>query len=107
MCGIAGILGNNYKNEECLLKMLQAQLHRGPDATDFWINQNLVLGHNRLSIIDLSEMANQPMHSECDQYVIVFNGEIYNYLELKNILKKEYNFKTNSDTEVILAGFTN
>ncbi len=105
MCGIAGILGNNYQNEECLLKMLQAQQHRGPDATDFWINQNLVLGHNRLSIIDLSEMANQPMHSECDQYVIVFNGEIYNYLELKNILKKEYNFKTNSDTEVILAGF--
>ncbi len=105
MCGIAGILGNNSQNKETLSEMLRTQQHRGSDATDFWINQNLVLGHNRLSIIDLSENANQPMHSECDQYVIVFNGEIYNYLELKNILKKEYNFKTNSDTEVILAGF--
>ena len=105
MCGIAGIIGNNQENEHLMTKMLQIQNHRGPDATDFWTDKNCIFGHNRLSIIDLSQTANQPMHSECDQYVIVFNGEIYNYLELKNELKKEYNFKTNSDTEVILAGF--
>lgn len=103
MCGIAGIIGENPNNSFILTEMLKVQHHRGPDATGIWIDENVYLGHNRLSIIDLTESANQPMVSECGRYVIVFNGEIYNYKELKSTLN--YNFKTQSDTEVILALF--
>jgi len=105
MCGIAGILGNNLNNQDDLNKMLQEQKHRGPDATNTWISSEIVLGHNRLSIIDLSVTANQPMVSNCGTYIIVFNGEIYNYLEIKNQLKLDYDFKTYSDTEVLLAAY--
>jgi asparagine synthase (glutamine-hydrolysing) len=102
MCGIAGIIGSVSNGGEIINKMLFTQRHRGPDATNSWAAQNIVLGHNRLSIIDLSNDANQPMLSENGRYVIVFNGEIYNYLELKESLSY-YHFKTSSDTEVILA----
>lgn len=105
MCGIAGILGVNPKNVSTIKLMLEAQKHRGPDALQFWNDEKLALGHNRLSIIDLSESANQPMISSCGNYVIVFNGEIYNYLELKKELEKEYAFATDSDTEVLLAAY--
>jgi asparagine synthase (glutamine-hydrolysing) len=101
MCGIAGILGKNVSNKQILLQMLQKQRHRGPDALVQWNQDDVFLGHNRLSILDLSEAANQPMTSACGRYTIVFNGEIYNYLELKKNL--HYSFKTNSDTEVLLA----
>lgn len=105
MCGIAGILGSNPTNVSTIQLMLEAQKHRGPDATNIWEDATIVLGHNRLSIIDLSESANQPMISTCGNYSIVFNGEIYNYLELKAALQQEYTFKTNSDTEVLLAAY--
>ena len=105
MCGIAGIIGE-CAEKEILLNMLKAQKHRGPDNTGtFIIEDKVVLGHNRLSIIDLSIEANQPFLSEDKRFVIVFNGEIYNYLELKEELKKGYNFKTSSDTEVLLASY--
>lgn len=105
MCGIAGILGVNPKNVSTIKLMAEAQKHRGPDALHFWNDEKLALGHNRLSIIDLSESASQPMISNCGNYVIVFNGEIYNYLELKKELEKEYDFVTDSDTEVLLAAY--
>lgn len=105
MCGIAGILGTNSKNTSVIKQMLEAQKHRGPDAMSFWNDDKVVFGHNRLSIIDLSESANQPMISNCGNYVIVFNGEIYNYLELRKELASKYNFLTTSDTEVLLAAY--
>jgi asparagine synthase (glutamine-hydrolysing) len=106
MCGIAGIynLKNKSNNEQLVLKMTNAMAHRGPDADGFYNDENISLGHRRLSIIDLSENANQPLYDTTNNYVIIFNGEIYNYKEVKAQLKS-YNFKTNSDTEVVLAGF--
>lgn len=101
MCGIAGIVGNNPENRLVLARMLEKQTHRGPDSQGVWSGEDVSLGHNRLSILDLSEAANQPMISDCGRFVIVFNGEIYNYLELKQSL--DYPFKTKSDTEVLLA----
>jgi asparagine synthase (glutamine-hydrolysing) len=105
MCGIAGIIGNNENREQVMPMMMHAQRHRGPDAQCTWKDENIILGHNRLSIIDLHESANQPMHSTCGRYVIVFNGEIYNYKELALQLSSEYTFHTRSDTEVILAAY--
>ncbi|TDW47159.1 asparagine synthase (glutamine-hydrolysing) [Flavobacterium sp. 270] len=104
MCGIAGILGVDPKNVSTIQLMLEVQKHRGPDATQFWNDEKVVLGHNRLSIIDLSDEANQPIISSCGNYIIVFNGEIYNYLELKKELTS-YSFSTTSDTEVLLAAY--
>ncbi|MVO07706.1 asparagine synthase (glutamine-hydrolyzing) [Flavobacterium sp. TP390] len=104
MCGIAGIIGSNSNGIQQLESMLKSQAHRGPDATHIWNDGNVYLGHNRLSIIDLSSEADQPMVSSNGRYIIVFNGEIYNYLELKQQLLS-YTFKTSSDTEVLLALF--
>lgn len=110
MCGIAGIL--SLKNDltpshlNRLEKSLQLQAHRGPDAKSIWANSKVALGHNRLSIIDLSSSANQPFYNEDLGLTIVFNGEIYNYLSLKKELKSlGYHFITTSDTEVLLAAF--
>lgn len=105
MCGIAGIIGEKA-NAVALNGMLKVQNHRGPDYTGAWIeNQSIALGHNRLSIIDLTESANQPFHSDCGNFVMVFNGEIYNYLELRSELVPYHTFKTNSDTEVLLVAY--
>ena len=103
MCGIAGIIGGNA-NEKCLDTMLQKQYHRGPDYKGIWSDATAVLGHNRLSILDLTSNSNQPFESNCGNYIIVFNGEIYNYIELKEELSF-YDFKTSSDTEVLLASY--
>lgn len=104
MCGIAGIIGE-YKDIQ-LDAMLASQQHRGPDATGKYFDHGFsALGHNRLSIIDLSTEANQPFKDDSGRYVLVFNGEIYNYIEIKAELHSQYNFKTESDTEVLLAAF--
>jgi len=108
MCGIAGIFSSTLPLEDRKLKlgkMLKAQEHRGPDATQEWHDAFCSLGHNRLSIIDLSTHANQPMPSSCGRYVIVFNGEIYNYLEIKKELLPHFQFQTQSDTEVLLNAY--
>ena len=105
MCGIAGIIGLQPENKHRLEAMLDKQSHRGPDAKVIWNDDKIALGHNRLSIIDLSTTANQPMESACGNYVIVFNGEIYNYLEIKKELQFDYVFQTHSDTEVLLAAY--
>lgn len=109
MCGIAGIWYNNTeKNVSSVIKkMTDVISHRGPDAEGFWIsdNKSLALGNRRLSIIDLSEKGNQPFQY-LDRYVITYNGEIYNYIEIKQFLNtKGYSFKSDTDTEVIVAAY--
>lgn len=104
MCGIAGIIGAFETHQ--LDAMLLSQHHRGPDATGKYIDRNFAaLGHNRLAIIDLSPESNQPFLDPSGRYILVFNGEIYNYIELKAELKGHYAFRTDSDTEVLLASF--
>jgi len=78
-------------------------IHRGPDYQGIELFDALSLGHDRLSILDLSENGHQPMHNEQKNLYIVFNGEIYNYKELKDIYCQDYNFSSKTDTEVILA----
>ena len=105
MCGITGFKSSKF-NKENLIKMTDKLTHRGPDAYGFFFNRvkNIGLGHRRLSILDLSNNANQPMNSHCGRYVMVFNGEIYNYKEIRSLIKNKY-WKTNSDSEVILEAF--
>ena len=104
MCGINGIyqFGGLKLAEDIVPKMNEALKHRGPDAEGAYRDAHVHFGHRRLSIIDLDERSNQPF--ENDRFVLVFNGEIYNYRELKTRLNK-YSFQTDSDTEVILAAF--
>ena len=102
MCGIAGFFDRNKNKNEIIKAMTDNLLHRGPDDYGFYTDEKIALGHRRLSIIDL-KTGKQPI--EDGDYVIVFNGEIYNYLELKEELKGKYKFKTKSDTEVLLKGF--
>ena len=106
MCGISGIIGPEWHPSQ-LESMVRIQSHRGPDNSSHFISNDLHagLGHNRLSIIDLASAANCPMTDHSGNLTIVFNGEIYNYIELKDELS-DYNFKTSSDTEVILAAYT-
>jgi asparagine synthase (glutamine-hydrolysing) len=110
MCGIAGIISSNpgQVDGQQLKKMTDAIAHRGPEGEAFWSNSanTVALGHRRLAIIDLSPAAAQPMHYQ-DRYTIVFNGEIYNYLELRKELEgRGHQFRTQSDTEVILAAYS-
>lgn len=103
MCGIFGVVGNisREKFEHCLSRLE----HRGPDGYGVWYEDHVSLGHRRLSIIDLSDNGKQPM-LYADKYAITFNGEIYNYLEIKEELERlGYRFRSSSDTEVILAAY--
>ena len=106
MCGIAGIFGESWKPDD-LAAMVASQHHRGPDGEGIYLDpfRKGGLGHNRLSILDLSAAGNQPMVSRDGNLVIVLNGEIYNYLELKRELECEYIFTTRTDTEVLLAAY--
>ncbi len=108
MCGICGILPyDNIKPEilkSTLQKMNAAMFHRGPDNEGVFIDEHIALGHKRLSIIDLSEAANQPMSTPDKQLTVVFNGEIYNYQQIRSQLK-HYPFTSQSDTEAILAAY--
>src|SRR5664279_5234444 len=105
MCGIAGILNKRVPaTREQIKRMTDAMSHRGPDAEGFYVDGPLAFGHRRLSIIDLSNAANQPFIDNSGRYAIIFNGEIYNYAEIKPLLN-EYQFRTQGDTEVILAGY--
>lgn len=107
MCAIAGIVGEAPEDKNLrVARMLASMKHRGPDYTEVMkADEGVFFGHNRLSIIDLQAAANQPFVSEDGRYTLVFNGEIYNYLELRAILKNDFSFRTNSDTEVLLAAF--
>ena len=103
MCGIAGFVGKEKNMKKVLKGMTDRIKHRGPDAEGFFVRGNVALGQRRLSIIDI-EGGKQPMFSKDGNLVVVFNGEIYNYKELKKELK-EYPFQTDSDTEVLLYGY--
>ncbi len=103
MCGINGVFGHLPNQRETLDRMNSALSHRGPNAEGTFVTESIALGHRRLSIIDLSDDANQPMGDASGRYTIVFNGEIYNYQELRSQLAS-YPFRTKSDTEVLLAG---
>lgn len=109
MCGICGIFhfdNNKLVGQEELLAMSACIAHRGPDDSGHLIDRNLGLAHRRLSIIDLSPAAHQPMSSADDRFWIIYNGEIYNYIEIRKWLQSRgYSFKTQSDTEVILQCF--
>jgi asparagine synthase (glutamine-hydrolysing) len=106
MCGINGIFHFETASLKpgCIERMNEVLSHRGPDAKGIFSDQHVELGHRRLSIIDTSESANQPMLSHDEKYVIVFNGEIYNYREVKKQLA-DYPYKTQGDTEVVLAAY--
>jgi asparagine synthase (glutamine-hydrolysing) len=108
MCGITGFYSTDKKfSEDDLHSMTDAVAHRGPDAFGYFLDETIGLGHRRLSIIDLSENANQPMHSSDGRYVMVYNGEVYNYREIATELKHKFKttFRTSSDSEVILEGY--
>ena len=106
MCGINGIYNISKLNSPLqeMEKMIAKQKHRGPDASGTYVNYCLVFGHSRLSIIDLDPSANQPFYSSDNKFVLIFNGELYNYKKIRESLPG-YPFRTNSDTEVILAAY--
>lgn len=107
MCGISGILSFDGKyNRKDILIMNKVLSHRGPDDEGTYFDDFIGLGHRRLSIIDLSKAGHQPMSDESERYWIIFNGEVYNYLEIREELKeKGHKFHSNSDTEVILKSY--
>ncbi|MBI2281032.1 MAG: asparagine synthase (glutamine-hydrolyzing) [Bacteroidetes bacterium] len=106
MCGIVGIISKNKEDLNKIEAATQTLSKRGPDNQNVVVYEQLALGHARLSIIDTTESANQPFTDESGRYIIVFNGEIFNFLELKaDLIKQGITFKTNSDTEVLLYLF--
>lgn len=116
MCGIVGFCDRNGRRTAGTLRqslggMVSKISHRGPDSAGYWIDESvgLALGHRRLSIMDVSQAGQQPMMSQCERYIITFNGEIYNYRNIRNKIDKEqdgYLWRGSSDTEVILAAIS-
>jgi len=108
MCGIAGVLNldNAPVSSDLLKGMTDAIAHRGPDGEGQWVNGPVGLGHRRLSILDLSSAGHQPMLSPDERYVLSYNGEIYNHLDIRKILEaKGYQFSSQCDTEVVLYAY--
>lgn len=103
MCGIVGVISKNCETD--LLKSLEKISHRGPDSSGNYVFKDLGLGHKRLAIQDVSSNGNQPMISDCGNYIIIFNGEIYNHHEIRVGLQSKFKFKSQSDTETLLYGF--
>ncbi len=106
MCGFVFYYSqkdNEQENTRKVNSALKMMRYRGPDEKGVWQGHNTVIGHVRLSIIDLSA-SRQPMVDPFNRFVLAFNGEIYNYRELKRELESKWDFKTNGDTEVVLAG---
>ncbi|HEX3228082.1 MAG TPA: asparagine synthase (glutamine-hydrolyzing) [Pyrinomonadaceae bacterium] len=103
MCGIAGMIGADA-NSRLVAQMADAQRHRGPDGDGFYFAPGVELGHRRLKIIDLTEAGRQPMSTPDGRYTIVYNGEVYNYRELRSELS-DHAFRSNTDTEVVLQAF--
>lgn len=109
MCGIVGIVNSNQEpvSSEVLHKMTSQLWHRGPDADGIFLSGPVGLGHRRLSIIDLSQAANQPISTRDGRYTIVYNGEVYNFKEIRNELQSlGHSFSSQSDTEVVLHAFS-
>jgi asparagine synthase (glutamine-hydrolysing) len=113
LCGIVGFINRSQcgRLNELVVVMANSLEHRGPDDLGTWIDENLglALGHRRLSILDLSDAGHQPMASSCGQYVLVFNGEIYNHLSIRKELHRCFpsiSWRGHSDTETLLCGFS-
>ncbi|WP_106154158.1 asparagine synthase (glutamine-hydrolyzing) [Marinilabilia salmonicolor] len=105
MCGINGIVSKTIKDKESGIKAMNRRLsHRGPDDEGVWQDDEVALGHRRLSIIDLSDAGHQPMESACGRYVMVFNGEVYNFRELRS--RFDYPYQSHTDSEVVLAAWS-
>lgn len=102
MCGIIGAIGYSNLDSAGILSTMD---HRGPDSHGFFDGDNVYLGHVRLAILDLSELGSQPMLDSSGRYVMIFNGEIYNHLEIRKNLESKYNFLSSSDTETLLYGY--
>lgn len=103
MCGIAGF---NWEDQKLINNLNKLLKHRGPDSSGIYIDKNISLGHTRLSILDLSKKGNQPMLNQEKNLIITYNGEIFNFIEIKKELEnKGYKFKSNTDTEVLLLGY--
>jgi asparagine synthase (glutamine-hydrolysing) len=102
MCGISGGIGFTTWDDTEILSCIA---HRGPDSKGSFSENRVYLGHTRLAIQDLSENGNQPMFSDEKRFVIIFNGEIYNHLDIRRELQKEFNFKSSSDTETVLYAY--
>lgn len=105
MCGFCGFIGQDENKEDKIKKMMDKIIYRGPDSSGMHIDEEIALGFRRLAIIDLKE-GHQPIYNEDGNKVIVFNGEIYNYQEIKeDLLKKGHKFTTKTDTEILLHGY--
>ncbi|MGJ0302832.1 asparagine synthase (glutamine-hydrolyzing) [Aliarcobacter cryaerophilus] len=105
MCGISGIISKNKIDKTIIEKITDKIIHRGPDGFGYYYANNFVFGHRRLSIVDLSDAGHQPMEYK-DRYIITFNGEVYNHIELRDELELNgYIFKSHTDTEVIMASY--
>lgn len=109
MCGIVGIVNLDNQNliaKPVIRKMADSMLHRGPDDSGVYVDNNVALGHTRLKIIDLSSYGKQPMFDNENKTGIIFNGEVYNFQEIKqDLLKKGYKFRSSTDTEVVLNAY--
>lgn len=106
MCGFVGFFDTSLEKETILKNMMNRLIHRGPDMEGLYCDEEAALGFRRLSILDLSEAGAQPLYSEDGSKVLVFNGEIYNYIELREeLIEKGYHFKSNTDSEVLIHGY--
>ncbi|WP_062351252.1 asparagine synthase (glutamine-hydrolyzing) [Bacillus kwashiorkori] len=107
MCGFVGFANSNVTNKEQIIQaMMEAIRHRGPDSGDYFTDKQVTFGFRRLSIIDLTDEASQPMYNEDKSIVLVFNGEIYNFQEIRQqLIEKGHVFKSHSDSEVIVHGY--
>ena len=105
MCGITGLinLDNSPVSSHVVKGMTDALIHRGPDDEGQWVEKNVGIGHRRLSVIDLSQAGRQPMISANDRFVLSYNGEVYNFQELRRELEgKGHEFRSQTDSEVVL-----
>ena len=106
MCGIVGFTNNAGNADKIIGDMMDRIRHRGPDAEGKYVDEDIALGHRRLSIIDVSSSGDQPIYNEDSSLVIVFNGEIYNYMDIrKDLVAAGHTFRTNTDTEVLIHGY--
>ncbi len=106
MCGFVGFTNHINNAGQVIEDMMEAIRHRGPDAGGKYVDADIALGHRRLSIIDISAQGNQPLYSEDGKLVLCFNGEIYNYQEIRaELIGKGYHFATNTDSEVLIYGY--
>ena len=106
MCGFAGFVGKVEDRETVLVNMMDTIIHRGPDSAGKYVDEDAALGFRRLSIIDLSSVGDQPLYNEDKSMVLVFNGEIYNYQELrKELIEAGHVFVSNTDSETLIHGY--